>query len=76
MDEEIRILVENLENAEKHTRHGLVFHTGSIGRHEVVLVQSGIGKVMSALAVGFLVFLVVAFLTDLFAVFSPRFFDL
>lgn len=53
MDEEIRILVENLENAEKHTRHGLVFHTGSIGRHEVVLVQSGIGKVMSALAVGF-----------------------
>ena len=55
MDEEIRILVENLENAEKHTRHGLVFHTGSIGRHEVVLVQSGIGKVMSALAVGFLV---------------------
>ena len=55
VDEEIRILVENLENAEKHTRHGLVFHTGSIGRHEVVLVQSGIGKVMSALAVGFLV---------------------
>ena len=46
MDEEIRILVENLENAEKHTRHGLVFHTGSIGRHEVVLVQSGIGKVI------------------------------
>ena len=37
MDEEIRILVENLENAEKHTRHGLVFHSGSIGRHEVVL---------------------------------------
>jgi len=55
MDEEIRVLVENLENAGKQTRHGLVFHTGSIGRHEVVLVQSGIGKVMSALAVGFLV---------------------
>lgn len=51
MDEEIRVLVENLENAGKQTRHGLVFHTGSIGRHEVVLVQSGIGKVMSALAV-------------------------
>ena len=55
MDEEIRTLVENLENAGKQTRHGLIFHTGSIGRHEVVLVQSGIGKVMSALAVGFLV---------------------
>ena len=55
MDEEIRTVVENLENAGKQTRHGLIFHTGSIGRHEVVLVQSGIGKVMSALAVGFLV---------------------
>lgn len=55
MDEEIRTLVENLENAGKQTRHGLIFHTGNIGRHEVVLVQSGIGKVMSALAVGFLV---------------------
>ena len=40
MDEEIRILVENLENAEKHTRHGLVFHTGSIGRHEVCLLYT------------------------------------
>lgn len=55
MDEEIRVLVKSLEEAEKQTRHGLVFHTGNIGRHEVVLVQSGIGKVMSALSVGFLV---------------------
>lgn len=55
MDEEIRVLIENLENSEKHVRHGKVFHTGSIGRHEVVLVQSGIGKVMSALAVALLV---------------------
>ncbi|QDK71858.1 5'-methylthioadenosine/adenosylhomocysteine nucleosidase [Lactococcus protaetiae] len=55
MDEEIRVLIENLENAEKHTRHGRTFHTGSIGRHEVVLVESGIGKVMSALAVALLV---------------------
>lgn len=55
MDEEIRVLIKNLENPAKQTRHGYVFNTGSIGRHEVVLVQSGIGKVMSALAVGFLV---------------------
>lgn len=51
MDEEIRLLIENLEEAGKQTRHGFIFHTGFIGRHELVLVQSGIGKVMSAIAV-------------------------
>lgn len=55
MEEELRTLVENLDNASKITRHGYVFHTGSIGRHEAVLVQSGIGKVMSAMAVTLLV---------------------
>lgn len=55
MEEELRTLVENLDNASKITRHGYVFHTGSIGHHEVVLVQSGIGKVMSAMAVTLLV---------------------
>lgn len=55
MEEELRTLVENLDHASKITRHGYVFHTGSIGRHEVVLVQSGIGKVMSAMAVTLLV---------------------
>ena len=49
MPEELKILVENLENAEKHLRLGHVYHTGSIGCHEVVLVESGIGKVMSAM---------------------------
>ena len=55
MEEESRTLVENLDKARKITRNGYVFHTGSIGRHEVVLVQSGIGKVMSAMAVTLLV---------------------
>jgi len=55
MPEELKILVENLENAEKHLRLGHVYHTGSIGRHEVVLVESGIGKVMSAMSVAVLV---------------------
>ncbi|MDR2976827.1 MAG: 5'-methylthioadenosine/adenosylhomocysteine nucleosidase [Streptococcaceae bacterium] len=54
MDEEIRVLQENLQKPEKQTRFGLVFETGSIGRHEVVLLKSGIGKVMAALAVSFL----------------------
>ena len=30
------------------------YYTGSIGRHEVVLVESGIGKVMSAMSVAVL----------------------
>ncbi|WP_174721228.1 5'-methylthioadenosine/adenosylhomocysteine nucleosidase [Streptococcus periodonticum] len=55
MPEELKILVENLENAEKHLRLGHVYHTGNIGRHEVVLVESGIGKVMSAMSVAVLV---------------------
>ena len=39
---------------EKHLRLGKVYYTGSIGRHEVVLVESGIGKVMSAMSVAVL----------------------
>ncbi|URZ88150.1 5'-methylthioadenosine/adenosylhomocysteine nucleosidase [Floricoccus penangensis] len=55
MDEELRLLVENLEETKKELVHGNVYYEGIIGRHEVVLVKSGIGKVMSALAVGMVV---------------------
>jgi adenosylhomocysteine nucleosidase len=55
MDEELQILIETLKNPQKASHHGFVFYTGVIGRHEVILVKSGIGKVMSALAVAFLV---------------------
>ena len=55
MPEELKILLEHLENPQKHLRLGHVYHTGSIGRHEVVLVESGIGKVMSAMSVAVLV---------------------
>ena len=54
MPQELKILVEALENGEKHLRLGKVYYTGSIGRHEVVLVESGIGKVMSAMSVAVL----------------------
>ena len=46
--------MESLQNGEKHLRLGKVYYTGSIGRHEVVLVESGIGKVMSAMSVAVL----------------------
>lgn len=54
MPQELKILVEALQNGEKHLRLGKVYYTGSIGRHEVVLVESGIGKVMSAISVAVL----------------------
>ena len=54
MPQELKILVEALENGEKNLRLGKVYYTGSIGRHEVVLVESGIGKVMSAMSVAVL----------------------
>ena len=54
MPQELKILVEALQNGEKHLRLGKVYYTGSIGRHEVVLVESGIGKVMSAMSVAIL----------------------
>ena len=54
MPEELKLLVEHLEMAEKHQRLGHVYHTGRIGHHEVVLVESGIGKVMSAMSVAVL----------------------
>lgn len=55
MPEELKLLVEHLEMAKKHQRLGHVYHTGRIGHHEVVLVESGIGKVMSAMSVAVLV---------------------
>lgn len=54
MPEELKLLVEHLEMAKKHQRLGHVYHTGRIGHHEVVLVESGIGKVMSAMSVAVL----------------------
>ena len=54
MPQELKILVEALKNGEKHLRLGKVYYTGSIGHHEVVLVESGIGKVMSAMSVAVL----------------------
>ena len=49
MPEELKLLVEHLEMAEKHQRLGHVYYTGRIGHHEVVLLESGICKVMSAM---------------------------
>ena len=54
MQEELVYLVQHLENAKKETVLGNSYHTGKVGSVELVIVQSGIGKVMSAMSVAIL----------------------
>lgn len=55
MEQELRLLVDKLEDKKEVTVIGNSYYTGRLGRHEVVLVQSGVGKVMSAMSVAILV---------------------
>ncbi|HFI0634465.1 TPA: 5'-methylthioadenosine/adenosylhomocysteine nucleosidase [Streptococcus suis] len=60
MPQELKILVEQLQDKVESDVLGRTYYQGRIGQHDVVLVQSGIGKVMSAMSV--------AILADRFAV--------
>lgn len=60
MPQELKVLVEQLVGKKEETVLGKTYYTGQLGAHEVVLVESGIGKVMSAMSV--------AILADRFAV--------
>ncbi|HFH7780793.1 TPA: 5'-methylthioadenosine/adenosylhomocysteine nucleosidase [Streptococcus agalactiae] len=55
MEEELKLLVENLEDKSQETVLSNVYYSGRHGEHELVLVQSGVGKVMSAMSVAILV---------------------
>ncbi len=54
MEEELKTLLMALQDKEEVTVLGKTYYSGHIGQHEVVLVQSGIGKVMSAMSVAIL----------------------
>lgn len=54
MPEELAYLVQHLDNTQEQVVLGNTYHTGTIASHEVVLVESGIGKVMSAMSVAIL----------------------
>ena len=54
MPEELVYLIQHLENVKEETVLGNSYHTGNIGSVELVLVESGIGKVMSAMSVAIL----------------------
>ena len=54
MPEELLHLTQNLDRAQEVQVLGNTYYIGIIGKTEVVLVQSGIGKVMSAMSVAVL----------------------
>lgn len=49
MDEEIKSLLDNLDNTKKVDIKEMTFYEGNISGQEVVLVRSGIGKVEAGL---------------------------
>ena len=54
MPEELVYLTQNLDKTQEVQVLGNTYYTGTIGKTEVFLVQSGIGKVMSAMSVAVL----------------------
>lgn len=54
MPEELKTLVEALEHGVEEVVLGRTYYRGQLGQHEVVLIQSGVGKVMSAMSVAIL----------------------
>lgn len=55
MVQELDLLVNHLENKTEKKVLSSTYYSGKIGKHDVVLVQSGVGKVMSAMSVAVLV---------------------
>ncbi|MEQ9810261.1 5'-methylthioadenosine/adenosylhomocysteine nucleosidase [Streptococcus jiangjianxini] len=55
MEQELRLLVEKLVDRSEEDVLGNTYYTGCLGNHDLVLVQSGVGKVMSAMSVAILV---------------------
>ncbi len=55
MEQELNLLVEHLENKKTYSVLSKTYYTGKIKNQELVLVQSGVGKVMSAMSVAILV---------------------
>ena len=54
MAQEVNILAGQLDNAERYEHAGFVFHTGTRHSLEVIILQSGIGKVNAAVGTAIL----------------------
>lgn len=55
MEPEVAILKAKLTNAQTHSHAGYTFYQGQLEGNDVVIVQSGIGKVAAALATAILI---------------------
>lgn len=55
MDQEVSILKEQLTDTRSWERADALFISGSLGCHEVIVVRSGIGKVLSAVTTALLI---------------------
>ena len=55
MEEEIKALRAQLTNANEENIANMIFYSGQINDHEVVLVRAGIGKVQAGVTTAFLI---------------------
>lgn len=55
MEEELKLLLSELNHKREEICLERPYYSGKLGKHQVVLVQSGVGKVMSAMSVAVLV---------------------
>lgn len=55
MEEEIKALRAQLTNADEENIANMIFYSGQINDHEVVLVRAGIGKVQAGVTTAFLI---------------------
>lgn len=55
MEQEVVLLKNQLENKKEWHEAGVSFYSGTIGNHEVVVTQSGIGKVLAGLTATLLI---------------------
>lgn len=54
MEQEVILLKEQLDNRKEWHEAGISFYSGMIGEHDVVVTQSGIGKVLAGLTASLL----------------------
>ncbi|AIM24835.1 5'-methylthioadenosine/adenosylhomocysteine nucleosidase [Melissococcus plutonius] len=55
MDQEIKTLRATMKDRRSWERAGMLFVSGSLGRHEIILVRSGIGKVAATITTTLLI---------------------
>ncbi|EOL42430.1 MTA/SAH nucleosidase [Enterococcus phoeniculicola] len=55
MEQEVKILRETMQVPVSWERAGALFVSGTIGKHEVIVVRSGIGKVLSSITTSLLI---------------------